>query len=258
MSDAIVTVFRLHNERGYWAPTANVTYQEQNTGIWWNINCGGRRAYVARVTPKKADAANEAADSHFMVRRLTCALLMGGVGLFEAEAVGRLTIPNVGSDFTWSCEVDVVDPSGPVPEAGETVYDWLKALCAHTVLRRAIEDAHLAISQPHESLVFVYRGLEWIVRGLPISWDDLAVAMGVSKSELRGLKRAANDDTGIRHATLSGRKLRAQLGNYGSWVCGLLDAVMVARARLDKSFEKPAPDAVARIVFRAIWAEPFP
>jgi hypothetical protein len=58
----------------------------------------------------------------------------------------------------------------PAPDT-DVLYGWILALCNHTVLRRAAEDAHAAIMNPHEALVYVYRGLEWLVEGMDYSWE---------------------------------------------------------------------------------------
>ena len=70
------------------------------------------------------------------------------------------------------------------------------ALCKHTMLRRAAEDAHAAIMNPHEALVYVYRGLEWLVEGMAYSWEDIAKELGGTKDDIRELKKAANYESG--------------------------------------------------------------
>lgn len=103
----------------------------------------------------------------------------------------------------------------------------------------------------------MYRGLEWLVVGLGLSWEDLAKDLGVPVSELRDRKKTANADTGVRHAAKSGIKMRANAGNYGSWVCALFDAINVARARLEPGFKPMNSREVAEAVMRAVSAVPY-
>ena len=91
MMDFVVSVFRLLNRRGYALPAFNFGYKEKDTGAEWRLTCGGTRAYLARfATPLHHDMDEQAADSHFMMRRVTAALLMSGFGLFQAESAGRV------------------------------------------------------------------------------------------------------------------------------------------------------------------------
>ena len=126
------------------------------------------------------------------------------------------------------------------------------------MLRRAAADAHSALSYPHEAGSFVYRGLEWLVVGEGRSWDDLAEDIGVSKSEVRDFKKLVNVGYGVRHASRSGAKLRADMDNYATWVCGLIDAINAARSRLDPAYEVAAPEVVAEAVGLAMPVNPYP
>jgi hypothetical protein len=158
----------------------------------------------------------------------------------------------VGVRFdSWTAQIDQKDIQPPVVSAEilKRVEDWYLALCQHTVLRRAADDAHIALTYPHEALVFVYRGLEWLKEGLAIEWADVACDVGVSQNELRELKKAANHETGVRHATNHGIKMRADPRNYSLWVCGLFDAINGARKRLDPSFQ---PVSMAETALKAV------
>jgi hypothetical protein len=202
----------------------------------------------------------ESADSHFMASRVTGSLLMAGAGLFQPEAMGRLFFKGVEGAVTWTSHLDVAGRSCDKEpcELVEKVYDWYKAICEHDQLRRAVDDAHLALSHPHEALIFVYRGLEWLKLGQGIEWAQLADDMGVPEGELRELKKTANYETGVRHATSSGSKMRALAENYGTWVCGLVDAINAARLRLDPAFKKMSAEDVSNAVLRAMPVVPFP
>lgn len=261
--DIALSVFRLSNRRGLFVPGVNLRYVEAGGNSEWGLVCGGTRAYIVRFgSPLLDDPEEQAADSHFMVRRVTNSLLMGGAGLFQPEACGRLFLRNIKGDkgdVSWTGYLDWPDNAAEEGSraSSDTVHDWCEALCDHTVLRRAAEDAHAALSNPHESLIFVYRGLEWLVGGLGITWEELAPDLGATVSEVRKLKKAANVDTGVRHASKSGVKMRADTQNYYSWVCALFDGINGARARLEPGFKVMGPESVAAAVGQALSLMPY-
>ena len=260
MADFVISVFNLRNARGYFVPLLNIEYVERGTGLSWVVSCGGTRGYAVRHGEKLDDnLEQQAADSHFMMRRVESALLLGAVGLFHAVAAGRLIFRNVHGELSWTTHLDWPDLIAEKVSIADpaATYDWFSALTNHTVLRRAADDAHLALSHPHEALIFVYRGFEWLVVGMGVSWEDLANDVGVSVNEIRDLKKTANVETGVRHAAKSGIKMRASSDNYGSWVCGLFDAINAARARLESGFAKMTPEQVGHAVARAIPAVPY-
>jgi hypothetical protein len=163
MSDLVVSVFRLTNTRFLMAPKLEFNYLEQDTGVHWHVTAGGSRAYMLRfgkgIAAWEGDSINnQGADSHFMMSRTQCALLLGGCGLFQAQAVGRVFLEGVQDRPNWFTQADL--PTSNAPMAGEIVYGWLKALVTNTMLRRAAADAHSALSNPHEAGSFVYRGFE--------------------------------------------------------------------------------------------------
>ena len=49
---------------------------------------------------------------------------------------------------------------------------WLQAICKTTFLRRAVDDAILAMRMPTEAFVYLYRGFEWLEDGLHIEKGD--------------------------------------------------------------------------------------
>lgn len=261
MTDFAISVFSLTNDRGYIAPKLNIGYKESDSNAHWTINCGGTRVYLVRhATPLLADTEEQAADSHFMVDRLKFAFMFGGAGLFRSKCVGRLTFENVAGDVTWHTQLDFPDPFfGSWPDATTTaqVADWYGAICAHSVLRRAANDAYLALMHPHEALLYAYRGMEWIVVGTKISWEDLAENMGISKADLREFKKTANVEGGARHPTQRLEKLRAELRSYSGWVTCLFDAINAARARLDPSYTPKTPKEFAAVFARAVPPVPY-
>lgn len=258
--DIAISVFKLSNRRGLFVPGVNIQYAERDSNIVWNLVCGGTRAYTVRFgSPLLDDPAEQSADSHFMVRRVTSSLVLGGAGLFQPEACGRLFLRNIRGDVSWDGYLDWPDlPTEEVSRASsDRVHDWCKALCNHAVLRRAADDVHAALSNPHEALIYVYRGLEWLVEGLSIRWEELAKDLGAPVKELRDLKKTANVDTGVRHATKPGIKMRADTKNYYSWICALVDGINGARARLEPGFEPMKPKEVATAVGQALPMVPY-
>ncbi len=99
--------------------------------------------------------------------------------------------------------------------------------------------------------MFIYRGFEWLRTALKLSWEDIASDVGVSVSEIKELGKMANYETGVRHASMSGEKLRADPFNYGTWVCGLIDGVNAARKRLEPDFERMDATTVAEAFKKA-------
>lgn len=256
MTEFVVSVFRLENTRGYSAPVINTGFEERDSGDGWHVICGGTRVYIARISGAiDKDFAEQSDDSHFVARRLTAALLLGGAGLFQYKATGRVILWDINQDFKWTVHLDRPDPdASEMPDITKASDEWWAALTQHTVLRRAAEDLHIALSQPAESLIFVYRGLEWIVKSFGIKWEDLATGIGVPFSEVRALKQLANDETGVRHGSKSGAKLRAVPENYGTWPCALLDAINFARQRLEGSYTPMSPKQAGAIVAKAVSA----
>ncbi len=261
MTDLVISVFRLSNARFLMVPKTDVRYLEEDTGVHWYISAGGSRAYTLRfgegIAARESDSIDKQnADSHFMIDRVLYALLLGGCGLFQAEAVGRVFLESVQDEASWFTQLNL--PTTKADVATPAVYDWLLALVRHTMLRRAAADAHSALSHPHEAGFFVYRGLEWLVVGEGRSSDDLAVDLEVSKSEVGAFKKLVNVDYGVRHASRSGEKLRANIHNYGTWVCNLIDAINATRARLESGYEIAEPQTVADAVVLAMPVHPYP
>jgi hypothetical protein len=241
-------------------PPLDIKYDQSDGDATWQIVCGGSRAYVARVGSKlNSDIPEQAADSHFMIRRVTVSLLLAQVGLFQAEATSRIVMSGIEGDFKWTAHLDWPDPVPDFgsPETIRTIYDWFGALSRYPEIRRAAEDAHLALSHPHEALVYVYRGFEWLVVNAYSGWDEVAHAMGVSPSVLKDLKKFVNVATGLRHASIGGVKARADLPSYATWVAGLLDAINATRAKLESSFTSMSSSQVAEVIKRAVTATPY-
>ena len=86
---------------------------------------------------------------------------------------------------------------------------------------------------------------------------ELAREIGTSYSNMRDLKKYANSDTGLRHASESGVKVRADPETYGTWACGLVDAINGGRSRFEAGIQRMAPSEAARVVSQAIRAIPY-
>lgn len=261
MRDLVASIFELSNARFLMAPKVDFGYLEENTGVRWYITAGGSRAYLLRfgdgIAARDADMIDkQSADSHFMMSGMRSALLLGGKGLFQAAAVGRIFFQSVQDEPRWSTQLDFSTTEHEV--ADDRIYGWMKAFSQHTMLRRAAADAHYALSHPHEAGTFVYRGFEWLVVGEGRSWEDLAEDIGVSKSDVRDFKKLVNVDYGVRHASRSGVKLRADATNYGTWVCALIDATNATRSRLEPGYEVETPEMVAEAVLVAMPVDPYP
>ena len=260
MSDLVASVFQFSNVRYRPVPAVDFGYKEKASPVEWRVYAGGSRGYALRFGPgvaKAAEANLEAqnADSHFMMQRVECALLLAGHGLFKSTAVGRMLFRSIQEWPDWTMQYDF--PAGLKIEASAEFNDWFAAMTKHTILKRAAADAHAALSNTHEAHVFVYRGLEWLVSGESRSWEQLSADIGVSHTEIRAWKRLINKDHAGRHASRSGTKLRADAMDAVQMVAGLFDAIHATRSRLDADFKPSPPEVIAKALMEAVPREPY-
>lgn len=124
--------------------------------------------------------------------------------------------------------------------------------------RRAIDDLYLGLVIPVEAFVFFYRGFEWIKVHQKIGWDDVAKDLRTTRSNMNDLKKLANVETGIRHASSTGRKAQADVSTYGTWAAGLLDALEGARKRVEPKYRRRSSKRVAEIITAAVSTIPYP
>jgi hypothetical protein len=127
----------------------------------------------------------------------------------------------------------------------------------HTFIYRAAEDAILALRMPTEAFVFIYRGFEWIEDGLRISKRDLAEGIGVPLKNLKQLGEMANVGSGVRHASKTGIKMRANLESYSTWIAGLVDAINFARKKVEHDFVPMTAKEVAESLSVAVKIRPY-
>ena len=264
-STFVCSVFALTNRVGYLAPGFNIRYDEKDTGNFSFITGGGTRLYISRVgdnLDQSTDA--QAADSHFMADRVVSALLISGAGLFRASPMGRIFIEAPVETLRWDSQVDLEPFYSERVRAVHDAFDkdefgsWFGFICENTPIRRALHDAVQAINNPVEAFVYIYRGFEWLRKGLKLSWDDIANDVGVSTKQIKAVSQIANDESGVRHASRSGVKQRASLETYGTWIAGLIDAIESARARTDKSYTASDSKRIAEKLKVAVQCDPYP
>ena len=261
MPNVVTSIFRLENNRGLFVPRFDINYVEKETGIQWFINCGGTRAYFIRIGPELgSDSEAECADSHFMVNRVVTSLFLGGLGLFTAKAMGRILFENIVSEqLRFQSHLDIRDiEKEEVDKQIERLADWYKFICINDLFRRAADDAYSALLNPVESVFYMYRGMEWLLRAGNIGWRELAEDIGVLFNQMKEFKRIANVELGQRHGIDSARKMRAQARQCGMLVSDFVYGICKVRKRVDNDYEVPTPEDVARIVMKALPLVPYP
>ncbi len=262
MPDVVISVFRFENDRGLSVPKLDIQYIEKETGIQWVINCGGTRAYFIRIgSDLGSDFEAECADSHFMANRVITALFLGGLGLFQHKAMGRILFFDIGfEELRFQSHLDLWDikKEEENKEEIEQLADWWKFICENTLFRRAADDAYFALLYPVESSFYIYRGMEWLLKAGNIGWRELAEDIGVSFKEMKEFKRAVNVELGQRHGIDSGQKLRARLREDSMLVADFVYGICKVRKRVDKDYEVPSPKDVLKIIVKAIPKGPYP
>lgn len=261
----VCSVFALTGHAGYFAPGFNIRYDEKNTGNTTFITGGGTRLYLTRVgnnLDQSSDA--QAADSHFMADRVIAGLLISGAGLFRAIPMGRIFVDTQVDTLKWHSQIDLEPFYCERVRAVHDAFDegefasWFRFICQSTPVRRALHDAVQAINNPVEAFVYIYRGFEWLKKGLNLSWDDIARDVGVTTRQIKAVGQIANDESGVRHASRTGGKQRASLATYSTWIAGLIDAIESARARVDKGYTASDSKKIAEKLKVAMQYDPYP
>lgn len=261
MTDVVASVFNMINDWGFFLPKFDIHYVEKATDIQWFINCGGTRAYLIRVGEKLGtNFEDECADSHFMVNRVVTSLLMGGLGLFKANSVGRIQFNNIGSnELNFSTHLDLRDlEEKKVSQEIESLTDWYKFICLNDLFRRAADDAYYALINPVEAIFYMYRGMEWLLKAGNIGWRELADDIGVTFKQIKEFKRMANVELGQRHGIESARKMRGQFHESGMLVADFVYGLCKVRKRVDSSYIVPTPKDVSKIIIKALPVVPYP
>lgn len=261
----VCSVFALTGRAGYIAPPFTIQYDEEDTGNRFFIAGGAKRMYVSRVGNTLGQAIHDqAADSHFMADRVVAALLIGGAGIYRATPMGRIFVDTPLDALKWHCQIDTEPFYSEGVRAIHEAFDeaefgsWFVFICHNTPFRRALNDAVQAINNPVEAFVYIYRGFEWLRDGLSLSWRDIATDLGVTVKDIKALGQIANDETGVRHASKSGAKQRADLLTYGTWIVGLIDAIESARARVDITYIASDSNRIVDKIRVALPTDPYP
>ena len=261
----VCSVFELTSTAGYFAPGFSIRYDERDTGNSCFITGGGTRLYICRVGNNLEQSSGiQAADSHVMVDRVISALLISGAGLFSGSPKGRIFVETPVDTLRWDSQVDLEPFYGERVRAVHDAFDedefgsWFRFVCENTPIRRALHDAVQAIKNPVEAFFYIYRGFEWLKKGLGLSWDKIASDVGVTTKQIKEVGRIANEESGVRHASKSGVKQRASLETYGTWIAGLIDAIESARHRVDKSYTASDSKRIATKLKVALPYDPYP
>ena len=180
---------------------------------------------------------------------------MSSAGLFVPQLKGRVHLRSGLNNLDWMTEFDLnafyTDEVKRI-HAGFSLHKfegWYRALDKHTFIRRAVDDLVIAMRAPTEAFVF-HRGFEWLEDGLKISKKEMANALGVEHGHYKELGKIANAETGVRHASRSGSKIRADAGTYSTWMCGLVDGINYARSKIEQGFVRMTPEEVATAKYR--------
>jgi hypothetical protein len=260
----VISVFEMTNHLGYFLPEMDIQYNERDTGLITFTKCSGTRAYIARVgEASRLIPHQQAAESHFAINCFQSALVMSSAGLFTPHLKGRLHL-QAGYDLAWATEFDFdvfyADEVKRVHEGfdSQKFLGWFGAFSKHIFLRRAANDLVIAMREPTEAFVFIYRGFEWLEDGLKISKKEMANGLGVEHGHYKDLGKIANVETGVRHASTSGSKIRADTETYSTWMCGLVDGINYARSKVEQGFVRMAPKEVATAMTIAVRFNPYP
>lgn len=217
------------------------SYLESDTGNYWTIWASVGYAYLYRIGEKlgEVDLADRKRDAEFMIRRLQASLLIGRKGLFKYDFDGMWTLNKITLDKKLST-VNCVLPLSDLEEYDEEVPDWFGTFSTHTHLRRTAEDAYMASILQQESIFFLYRGFEWLKKGVGNpSWDKLGAMIDIPQQNIDYIKKTANNpEEAARHAAESGMKAYFEGEVCSSWVCGLFHSIVYIRCNLDKEFKE--------------------
>ena len=117
--------------------------------------------------------------------------------------LGRIFIAVPVETLRWESQVDLEPYYSERVRAVHDAFDkdefgsWFEFICENTPIRRTLHDAVQAINNPVEAFVYIYRGFEWLRKGLKLSWNDIANDVGVSAKQIKVVGQIANDESGV-------------------------------------------------------------
>jgi hypothetical protein len=119
-----------------------------------------------------------------MANRMVTAFFLSGIGLFRPKAMGRVWFEGLNYDqLALHCHVDLwndLTSSNIDDQLKQRLFDWLGFITKNLLFRRAAEDAYAALVNPIEARFYIYRGMEWLLRGAKVGWRELAEDIGIS------------------------------------------------------------------------------
>lgn len=225
-----------HTHQRVSVPALQFDYLEKDTENYWRIWGAGDLVYLYRIGERLSLRNDEERmmDAGLMVKRVECSLLLAKVGWFQFTCIAgwEFTGVETTSSSTVGCRLGKAES-----EDSSEVIGWFQAFSQHSLLRRAAEDAHAALTIPSEAILFMYRGFEWLKKCLNVQWKELGEAVDIPQENVNYLKKIANDpDLAARHASESGQKVHFEQGVCSGWICGLLHGIVHARCKLDQTF----------------------
>jgi predicted peroxiredoxin len=217
-------------------PSIQFDYMEKDTGNYWRIWSAIDTICLYRMGAElsKRDNALRNMEADLMVRRLECAFLLAQKGIFQFRFTSGWRFNDL--DFRDTSTVTPTLKSGTSKEIDEII-DWFNALSTQTLIRRAAEDAYMALIINREELFFIYRGFEWLKKAMKVSWDKLSETIDIPRESINSLKKIANNpEEAARHAAESGLKVYLDEEVLPDWVGGLLHGIVHARSKIDPDF----------------------
>lgn len=217
-------------------PSIKFRYLEKDTGNFWQIWSAVDRVCLYRMGEELAKRSDEMRDmeADLMVRRLECSFMLAKKGIFHFNFTSGWRFQNL--DFKDTSTVIPTLKAATSEDVSE-ISDWFLTLSTHTLIRRAVEDAYMALTIKREELFFIYRGFEWLKEMMDVSWNKLGEYIDIPQESINHMKKAANNpNEAARHAAESGLKVHLGQEVLPDWVYGLLHAIVYARSKTDKDF----------------------
>jgi len=228
-----------HTDQRKSVPNLQFSFLEKDTGNYWRFWGAADMIYLYRTGEELSSRDDETRqmEADLMVRRLECALLLAKKGIFQFKFASRWKFNDIEFKKTSTVASVLRSTESHDDKMVYTIIDWFEAFSRLSLVRRAAEDAYMASILKSEAIFFTYRGFEWLRKALSVSWDDLGKAIDVPQTNIRYLKKIANDwEAAARHAAESGYKARFEEEVLPSWVYGLLHGIVHTRCKLEPEF----------------------